>query len=88
MVGVVMEKELAKQIRQLIESRGDGSVEIAAATFVKIWGKPVMENLLRFSKENGFGYVSIIQPGNRFVSVRFWKIKGKYLLEEPDELQD
>jgi len=83
-----MGEELAKQIRQLIEAEGGSFVEIAVGTFIKMWGKDVMEKLLRFSRKNGFGYVSIVQPRGRIVAVRFWKIKGKYLLEEPNELPD
>ena len=83
-----MEEKLAKQIRRLIESEDGDSVEIDVGIFVKMWGKDVMEKLLRFTKENWFGYVSIIQPGGRILAVRFWKIKGKELLKEKNELQD
>ena len=83
-----MEEKLAKQIRQLIEADENDAVEIAIGTFVRIWGKDVMDKLLKFTRKNGFGYISILQPGGRIVSVRFWKIKGKHLLEEGEHAEN
>jgi len=82
-----MEKDLAKQIRQLIEKDKHGVVEISISTFAKMWGNDTIYKLMQFTESNGLGYVSILQ-GNRILAVRFWKIKGTELLEEPNELQN
>jgi len=83
-----MEYKFIEDIRKHIASSEVGWVEVPMNVFLKIWGisprtydKRMTENLLRFTKENNLGHVSVVRD-NKVIAVRFWNIEAEELLEE------
>jgi len=86
------EKSLLNEINNKLK---EGiSVDVDIRVLLSMWfgnkgfnDNDVYNKLKEFSENNGLDYLSVLQ-GRRVISVRFWKIKTKELLEEPNELQD
>ena len=86
------EQSLLNEINNKLKKRISVDVDIRVLLLMWFGNKGFNDNdvynkLKEFSENNGLDYLSVLQ-GRRVISVRFWKIKAKELLEEPNELQD
>ncbi len=88
------EYNLAVKIREILNNdKNQGVAEVPIKVFIDVWFRggnnltdlTFTKKLMGFAELYGFGYVSILGPGNRAQAIRFWEKEKQELLGEENE---